>query len=124
AEAPASGHPPRITGVEPVDRLPDPVGHDDLARALASRRGIDQPGPGDLEVGDDGTDLPRRPDPPRHPAHPRTPASRYSKAFRTATPFRTCSSISDRVPAATSGAISTPSLIGPGCMTSASGPAT
>src|SRR3989304_1845073 len=41
--------------------------------------------------------------------------------MRTATPFVTCSSITDwRLPA-TAGEISTPSFMGPGCMTSAPG---
>ena len=50
-----------------------------------------------------------------------TPASRYSSAIRIATPFVTWSVMTDWAPAATSGAISTPSFIGPGCITSAPG---
>ena len=41
--------------------------------------------------------------------------------MRTATPFATCVVTTARSSSATSGAISTPSFIGPGCMTSASG---
>ena len=108
-----------LTGVEPGHGLEDPVLDDDLAWPLAARGRVDEPRSGDLEVGHDGADLrPHR----RQRAHAgRTPASRYSSAIRTATPFRTCSSISDWVPAATSGAISTPSFIGPGWRTTASG---
>ncbi len=50
-----------------------------------------------------------------------TPASRYSRAIRIATPLVTWSVMTDWAPAATSAAISTPSFIGPGCMTSAPG---
>ena len=73
-----------------------PSRHDDLARALAARRGIDQPGPADLEVGDDRRRS-RRADaiPAADRAHgrPAAPASRYSSAIRTATPFVTWSVI-------------------------------
>src|SRR5713226_5544297 len=48
-------------------------------------------------------------------------ASRYKSAIRTATPFVTCVSMSERVPCATAASISTPSFIGPGCMTGAPG---
>ena len=41
----------RVRAVEPRDRLEDPVAHDDLARALATGRRVDQPGPPDVEVG-------------------------------------------------------------------------
>ena len=51
------------------------------------------------------------------------PSSDHSTAMRTATPFVTCSSTSDRAPCATAGEISTPSFIGPGCMTSTPGAA-
>ena len=47
--------------------------------------------------------------------------SRYSSAMRTATPLVTCSSTQDCGPSATSGVISMPRFIGPGCRTSASG---
>ena len=41
--------------------------------------------------------------------------------MRTATPLVTCASITDCAPRATRGSISTPSFIGPGCITSAPG---
>ena len=56
-------------------------------------------------------------------AEARAPASRYSRAIRTATPFVTCSVMTDRGSTATSAAISTPSFMGPGCMTTTSGDA-
>jgi hypothetical protein len=40
--------------------------------------------------------------------------------MRTLTPFATCSWMVERTPSATSGAISMPRTIGPGCMTIAS----
>src|SRR5690242_4855509 len=109
------GHPERVVALEPGDRLEDPVGHDDLARPFPPRRGIDQPGVADLEVGARALR--------GHQAASSAcvPASRYSNAIRTATPFVTWSVMTDCEPAATSAAISTPSFIGPGCMTSASG---
>ena len=42
-----------------VTRLEDAVGHDDLAGTLATRRRIDEPGPRDLEIGDDRPDRAR-----------------------------------------------------------------
>ncbi|OLB32188.1 MAG: hypothetical protein AUH13_04980 [Acidobacteria bacterium 13_2_20CM_58_27] len=47
--------------------------------------------------------------------------TRYRMAMRTATPLVTCSSTHDCAPSATSGVISIPRLIGPGCKTIASG---
>src|SRR5262249_11605865 len=55
------------------------------------------------------------------PAHPSPPVSRYSTAMRTATPFVTWSRMREGSASATSLAISTPRLIGPGCSTIASG---
>ncbi len=52
---------------------------------------------------------------------PATPASRYRSAIRIATPFVTWSVMTDCGPAATSAAISTPSFMGPGCITRAPG---
>ena len=49
------------------------------------------------------------------------PSNSASTAMRTNTPLATCSRISDCAPSATSAAISTPRLIGPGCMTRQSG---
>ncbi len=48
---------------------------------------------------------------------PDQPRQCASTALRTSTPPRTCSSTTDRSPSATSGAISTPRFIGPGCIT-------
>src|SRR5581483_8805940 len=53
------------------------------------------------------------------PSRPST--ARSSTAMRTATPQLTCWRITARGPSATCGASSTPRLIGPGCMTIASG---
>ena len=39
-----------VGAVQPGDRLEDPVADDDLARALAARRRVDQPGAADLEI--------------------------------------------------------------------------
>src|SRR6266478_6076952 len=47
--------------------------------------------------------------------------SRYKIAMRTATPLVTCSRTQDCGPSATSGVISMPRFIGPGCKTMASG---
>ncbi len=52
---------------------------------------------------------------------PPDPSSDHSTAMRTATPLDTCSVMTDAGPSATSAAISTPRLIGPGAITSASG---
>ena len=102
-----------------VSRLQDARRGRRSRRALAARRRVHQPGAAQISS--------RRPRlahaaPPtrRVPPLPR-PASRYSSAIRTATPLVTCSVMTDWAPAATSAAISTPSFIGPGCMTSASG---
>src|SRR5690606_37888297 len=53
--------------------------------------------------------------------HQSMPPTASSAAMRTGTPQATWSRISDRGPSATSTEISTPRLIGPGCMTTASG---
>ena len=90
-----------------------PVLDDDLAGSLATRRRVDQPRPADRRG--------RAPDRSRGPRRRCVPASRYSSAIRTATPLVTWSVITDWAPAATSAAISTPSFIGPGCMTRAPG---
>ena len=52
---------------------------------------------------------------------PTAPASRYRMAIRQATLYSTCSRMTEKGPSATSGAISTPRLIGPGCMMRRSG---
>ena len=57
----------------------------------------------------------------RAPDRAGAPASRYRSAIRTATPFVTCVSISELTPCATAASISTPSFIGPGCITGAPG---
>src|SRR5262249_18535501 len=49
--------------------------------------------------------------------HLAPPSNRYSTAMRTSTPFATCSTIVDRGESATSGLISIPRFIGPGCIT-------
>ena len=46
----------------------------------------------------------------------RPPEQRYNTAIRTAIPLETCSRITLREPSAKSLSISTPRLIGPGCM--------
>jgi len=71
---------------------------------LVSLRWVDEPDTTEVEI-----------------RHRTAPASRYSSAIRIATPLVTWSVMTDWAPAATSAAISTPSFIGPGCMTSASG---
>src|SRR5256885_514046 len=53
--------------------------------------------------------------------HAGSPLRRYSSAIRTATPLVTCVSMTDCADRATRGSISTPSFIGPGCMTTAPG---
>src|SRR6185437_11964788 len=50
-----------------------------------------------------------------------TPSSSCKTAMRMSTPFSTCSRITDCGESATSALISTPRIIGPGCITSASG---
>jgi hypothetical protein len=63
-----------LARVEPRDRFQHTVRDDDLARALPTRRRVDEPGPRDLQVGDHGTDLRGC---RRESAHAlRTPASR------------------------------------------------
>ena len=47
------------------------------------------------------------------------PQSRESAALRTAMPFCTCRKMRERGPSATAESISTPRLIGPGCITTA-----
>ena len=46
----------RLVRIQPGHRFEHPVSHDDLARALATRSGVDQPGPRDLEICDDRAD--------------------------------------------------------------------
>src|SRR5207253_7533923 len=73
-----------------------------VADLISTRRGIEDAAPEETD-------------------HAGNPLSRYSMAMRTATPFLTWSSIADWAPRATLGSISTPSFIGPGCMTTAPG---
>ena len=90
---------------------------------LPPRRRVDDPA---AQRGASARRPPRRPRPDR-PVHAtgsgRVPASRYRSAIRTATPLVTW--VGDHRPRvdATSAAISTPSFIGPGCMTTTSGDA-
>ena len=99
----------------PFDRGDGAVANEDGARALATRRGIDQACVDDCDV--------------LRVSHVRSLyaqtfgrcwASASSTAMRTATPISTCSRISDWAPSATAEEISTPRFIGPGCITSAS----
>ena len=73
----------RIRAVEPGHRLEDPVADHDLARAFATGRRVDEPGPPDVEV----RHLPAS----AAPTGLCVPASRYSSAIRTATPLVTWS---------------------------------
>src|SRR2546423_5955111 len=123
-----------LVGVQPGHGFESTAADDDVGRALSSSRRVDEPGTRDLELRDDLADRGgdgRAPgaaaadagDAAGAAADPRPPASRYSNAIRIATPFATWSVITECRPAATSGAISTPSFMGPGCMTSTSGDA-
>src|SRR5690606_26489136 len=56
-----------------------------------------------------------------HAASPVACMANDITAMRTAMPFVTCGRITERGPSATAESISTPRLIGPGCMTMASG---
>ena len=82
------------------------------APPLTPGAGIDQPGILDLEP---------RTGPADARTHGSPPASSSRMAMRTATPLATCAVTSEAGPAATSDAISTPSLRGPGWSTTASG---
>src|SRR5204863_9271569 len=79
------------------------AGDRQIADPVQARGRVDQPAPFDQDL------------------HASFPARMLITAIRTAMPKVTCGRITLCLPSATSEAISTPRLIGPGCMTIASG---
>ena len=106
--------------LKPRERIDAPAPHDELSWPLPPGRRIDEPRAREVEVdrpadlgtgaGTGGTARDRAHLSLRSPAD----VTSASTAIRIATPFATCFFTSDRGPLATSGAISTPSFIGPG----------
>src|SRR6185295_4370026 len=105
------------------------AGRDDQARGIELRNigNVRLADGGNLSITDDhvddGIDPARRVDKPPtldHQIH-YTPTIRYRIAMRTATPEATWSRMTENGPSATSDVISTPRLMGPGCMMMASG---
>ena len=125
-----------LAGLAQVHVQVDEAGSDDESRRVQHGRAVGRfqagPGFGDAPVAEQqverrvdavaGVDQAAAADQDRC-RHSPPLASRKRTAMRIASPAETCASIRLCAPCATSGAISTPSFIGPGCITTACGAA-
>src|SRR5262249_18724126 len=110
-----------IVTLEPRHRLDRAIGHDDVGRPRSTRGWVDEPDSAQIEIdpfADAGARL--REALGGHAGTARIPpadAPGDNPAIRIGTPIAAWSVARECGPLATSEAISTPSFIGPGCMT-------